>query len=181
MSYAVVLHLDPAAEEVVNSVWSALSAASLGRSPAESGVRPHVTLASAEHIDQRALESATAVFAASLPSLRVTLSSIGLFNTEEGVLFFGVTVNQALLNAHAEYGRIFGHHARQPQAYFRAGTWVPHCTLATELQPARLGDALAVVRRTPLPLYATAHELALYHVPTGPVEILSVFQIGRPA
>jgi hypothetical protein len=29
---------------------------------------------------------------------------------------------------------------------------VPHCTLATDLEPDRLGDALAIAARVPLPL-----------------------------
>jgi 2'-5' RNA ligase len=32
------------------------------------------------------------------------------------------------------------------------GTWVPHCTLATDLEANRFGDALAIAKRTPLPL-----------------------------
>jgi len=181
MSYAVILHLDPAAEAAVYDVWSALATTGLEIAMLDNGVRPHVTLASADHIERHALETASATFAATLQPIRLTLSSVGVFGTAEGVLFYGVTPSHGLLDAHAEYGRVFARHSRHPHAYFRAGAWVPHCTLAMGLEPGQLADALAVAWRAPLPIYATAHEMALVHVPAGPIEILNLFQIGRPA
>ncbi len=144
------------------------------------GVRPHVTLADSDHVDLHALEAATATFAASTLPFRLTLSSVGLFSTAEGVLFFGVTVSRALLEMHAEYSRIFSYHARQPNAYYRLGAWVPHVTLAMGLPEAQVSEALAIVRRVPLPIHGSVPELSLVRVPDdGPVETLGVFQLGR--
>src|SRR5206468_4499682 len=36
--------------------------------------------------------------------------------------------------------------------HYRPGAWVPHCTLATDLEPHRFGDALAIAARSPMPL-----------------------------
>lgn len=181
MSYATVLHFDPATEDAVYAVWDALAGV-VDRPMGDAGIRPHITLADSDHVDQRALAAATATFAASTLPFRVALSSVGLFSTDEGVLFFGVTVSRALLELHAEYSRIFGYHARQPNAYYRLGAWVPHVTLAMGLREARIGEALAVVRRAPLPIHGFAHEMAMVRVPDdGPVETLSVFQLGAPA
>ncbi len=95
MSYATILHFDPATEDVVYALWDAL-AGLVERPLRDSGVRPHVTLANGDHIDQSALLAATATFAASARPFRLVLSSIGLFATDEGVLFLGVTVSRAL-------------------------------------------------------------------------------------
>lgn len=180
MSYATVLHFDPATEDAVYALWDEL-AGIVDRPMRDIGVRPHITLADSDHIDQHALETATATFAASTLPFRVALSNVGLFSTAEGVLFFGVTVSRALLELHAEYSRIFGRHARQPNTYYRLGAWVPHVTLAMGLAEAQIGEALAIARRAALPIHGTVHEMSLVRVPDGPVETLGLFQLGKGA
>jgi 2'-5' RNA ligase len=180
MSFATVLHFDPATEDAVYAVWDALEAV-VDRPMRDLAVRPHITLASSEHIDQRALAGATATFAPSTLPFRVGLSSVGLFSTAEGVLFFGVTVSRALLELHAEYSRIFGYHARQSNAYYRLGAWVPHVTLAMGLAAAQIGEALAIARRAPLPIHGMVNEMSIVRVPDGPVETLGLFQLGKGA
>jgi len=100
MSYATVLFFDPAMEDAVYTVWDALETV-VDQPMRASGIRPHVTLTSGDHIDEGALAAALATFAASTQPFRLTLSSVGLFATGEGVLFFGVTVSRALLELHA--------------------------------------------------------------------------------
>ena len=181
MSYATILHFDPATEDAVYAVWDALSGV-VARPMGEIGVRPHVTLADSDHVDLSALEAATATFAASTLPFRLTLSSVGLFSTDEGVLFFGVTVSRALLELHAEYSRIFGYHARQPNAYYRLGAWVPHVTLAMGLAEAQVSEALAIARRVPLPIHGSVPEMSIVRVPgDGPVETVGLYQLGRRA
>ena len=179
MSYATVLHFDPATEDAVYAIWDALAGLA-ARSMGDSGIQPHVTLADSEHVDLHALEAATATFAASTLPFRLALSSVGLFSTDEGVLFFGVTVSRALLELHAEYSRIFGYHARQPNAYYRLGAWVPHVTLAMGLAEAQVSEALAIVRRVPLPIHGSVPELAIVRVPgDSPVETVGLFKLGQ--
>ena len=177
MSYATVLHFDPATEDAVYAVWDELAGV-VDRPMRDIGVRPHITLADSDHVDLPALEAATATFAASALPFRLTLSSVGLFSTAEGVLFFGVTVSRALLELHAEYSRIFGRHARQSSAYYRLGAWVPHVTLAMGLTEGQIGEALAIARRVPLPLLGSVPEMSLVRVPDGPVETVGLFQLG---
>lgn len=181
MAITVEMRLGPEVEAAVIQVWEALARSGMNRSMLDSGARPHVTLAISDRVDLAALEGATMAFAASLLPVRLTLSSVGLFATAEGVMFFGVTVTHSLLEAHAEFSRIFAAHARQPYAYYRPGTWVPHCTLAAGLAEEQVGDAVAIARRQALPLYGTAHELALTEVGDFTARTLTVFQIGRPA
>ncbi len=180
MSYATVLYFDPATEDAVFRVWDALNAV-VDQPMRDLGIRPHITLTSGEQIDQDALEPALATFAASTYPFRLTLSSVGLFATGEGVLFFGVTVSRALLELHAEYSRVFGRYVRQENTYYRLGAWTPHCTLAMGLQPQQVGEAVAIALRAPLPLHGNVAEIALVRVPYGPVETLGLFQLGARA
>jgi len=181
MAFVVEMHWGPETEEAVFDTWQALAAMGVDRSMLDSGARPHVTLAISDHVDQHGLAEATAAFAAMLQPVRLTLSSIGLFPTAEGVLFYGVTVTHALLELHDAYSRVFAAHARQPYAYYRPGTWVPHCTLAIGLTLDQVGGALGIIRQRALPLYGMAHELGLIEVEGGLARTLALFQIGRPA
>jgi 2'-5' RNA ligase len=181
MPYGVELYLDQDAESAIRQTWEAIAAAGLDSYMLDSNVRPHVSLAISDHIDQHDLIKTTADFAASLQPIRLTLASIGSFPTAEGVLFYGVTVNHVLLEVHAEYSRIFNHYARQPYAYYRVGTWVPHCTLAIGLSPEQMASAQEIARRTPLPIYSTTYEMGLVHATAGATESLAVFRLGKPA
>jgi len=43
----------------------------------------------------------------------------------------------------------------------RSGAWVPHCTLATDLEPHQFGSALAIAARVPLPLECRLVEVGI--------------------
>lgn len=179
MAFGVMLTLDPVTDMVVRGVWSALADAGVDRSMLDGGVPPHVTLTLGEHVNLAELQSAMAGFAATTQSFRITLSSLGTFPTAEGVLFFGVTVTQTLLEVHAEFSRIFSRFARQPNAYYRMGTWVPHCTLAMGLGPDGLLAATEIARRTQLPVFGNAVRLGLVEVGAIQPRELASFHLGR--
>lgn len=180
MPFVVELYLDPSTEASVRETWEAIAAAGLDSSMLKSGARPHVSLAISDHIDQAELIRATADFAASLSPFRLTLASIGSFPTAESVLFYGVTVTHTLLEVHAEYNRIFSRYARQPYAYYRVGTWVPHCTLASNLTSDQMTTALEIVRTISLPLYSTTYEMGLSHASSEAVDLIAQFRLGKP-
>lgn len=179
MAFGVMLTLDPDSDTLVRGVWLALADAGVDRSMLDGGVPPHVTLSLGEHVNLAGLQSAMAGFASSTQPFRITLSSLGTFPTAEGVLFFGVTVTQVLLEVHAEFSRIFSRFARQPNAYYRMGTWVPHCTLATGLGPDGLLAATQIARQTQLPVYGNAAQLSLVEVGAIQPRELASFYLGR--
>lgn len=180
MAYVVELYPDPETEDAVRATWQALAEAGISSFMLDGGYRPHVSLAISDDVNLQSLIEATAVFTASLHPFRLTLSSVGTFPTAEGVLFFGVTVTHTLLEAHAEYHRVFERFARQPYAYYRVGTWVPHCTLAIGLAQDQLGQAAQIAQQTRLPLYGLVHEMGIVRVAPDTYRSLALFQLGRP-
>lgn len=178
MSYGVVAHLDPATEERVRETMDALRDAGLTNPDAAQLYRPHVTLAFSDHIEQGGLSDAMARFAASTASVRLTLSSIGLFPTAEGVLYYGVTVTKALLDLHGSVDRVYKPFARRLIGYYSVGAWVPHVTLALHLASDRLWAAIEIAMRTQFPLFGSVHELALVRVQlNGRVELLERWRL----
>lgn len=149
MPYAYELALDPEAAAVVQRIWRELADAGIGYM-ASSGVRPHVTLGIWETLDRDRAEAELTRFAAETPPVQVTFASVGLF---PGVaVFLAATVTAELLELHAGFHRRFARSGEAPSGYYRPGRWVPHCTLATDLEPDRFADALAIAGRVRLPL-----------------------------
>ena len=45
--------------------------------------------------------------------------------------------------------------------HYRPGAWVPHCTLASDLEPQQFGSALAIAGRTSLPFECRLVEVGI--------------------
>ena len=157
MPYAVELALDAAPAAAVRRVWREMDDAGIGYM-ARSGVRPHVTFGIWDTLEPDAGAELTA-FAAETAPVRLTFASMGSF---PGVaVFLAPTVTAELLDLHAGFHRRFGSLGRGSCEHYRPGRWVPHCTLAADLEPDQLGRALAIAGRVPLPLECRLVEVGI--------------------
>ena len=174
MPYAFELALDPASAAVVRRAWRELADAGIGY-VATSGARPHVTLGIWDGLDLERAEAELARFAAETSSVQLTFASVGLF---PGVaVFLAPTVTVELLALHTAFHRRFARLGQAAWEHYRPGAWVPHCTLATDLEPDRFGDALAIAARAPLPLESGLVEVGI--VEFRPVKQLVSCALGR--
>ena len=164
MPYAVELALDPPSAAVVRRLWRELDDAEITY-VARSGARPHVTLGI---WDRERADAALAGFAAETAPIPLTFASVGLF--PRVAVFLAPTVTVELLDLHARFHRRFGRLGEGAWDHERPDGWVPHCTLATDLEPDQFGSALAIAGQAPLPL-----ECRLVEV--GVVEFRSVKQL----
>jgi 2'-5' RNA ligase len=180
MSLFVALTLEPAADLAVRRIWNALAETGINRAMLDSNCPPHVTLGDGLPTDRDALVDQLADFAASATPFPLVLSSVGSFSTAGGVLFYGVTVTRPLLELHAAFDRLFAHHVRRPNAYYRVGTWVPHCTLAMGLSAEQHAAALAVARSLSLPLVSRIAELVVGEAEQARCRMLAAYALGGP-
>jgi len=158
MPYAVELALDPTSADAVRLCWRELEAAGITWM-ARSGARPHITLGIWDTLERDAAEFAVSKLGEETTPVRLTLASVGLF---PGVaVFLAPTVTRELLDLHAGFHRRFGGLGGAAWDHYRPGTWVPHCTLATDLEPERFGDALAIAARVPLPIECRLVEIGI--------------------
>jgi len=158
MPYAIELALDATAAAVVRRVWRELEEAGITHM-ARSGARPHVSLGIWETLERVAAEGELTQFAAETAAIPFTLASVALF---PGVaVFLAPTVTARLLDLHAGFHRRFGPFGEAPWDHYRPGVWVPHCTLATDLEPPQFGAALAIAGRAPLPLECRLVEIGI--------------------
>jgi 2'-5' RNA ligase len=173
MPYAYELALDPASAAVVRRTWRELADAGIGYMAA-SGARPHVTLGIWEALDRDRAEAEVIRFAAETPAVQVRFASVGLFPAV--AVFLAVTVTAELVALHTGFHRRFADFGGGPSDHYRPGRWVPHCTLAADLEPDRFGEALAIAGRMPLPLEARLVEAGI--VAFRPVKQLVTRALG---
>jgi hypothetical protein len=105
-----------------------------------------------------------------------------VFTEPELVLFYGMTPTGRLLRVHADVARIYRRWSSTITARMQPGVWVPHCTLATQVEAGRLADAITTAATLALPRVVPRVRLAIVRFDQGRVELLRVFPWqGSPA
>lgn len=154
MSYAIELYFDHDTEAAVHHAWRGIREAGLPSPMLDAGYRPHVSFAvyDSETLDVKDIQHRLASYAGAEVSLPVNMPNIGIFPTDEGVLYLGVTPTQELIGAHADFHKRFAAYAPELRPYYQVGSWVPHCTLAFGLSSKECAAVLPLCWRVPLPL-----------------------------
>ncbi|MGB9801116.1 MAG: 2'-5' RNA ligase family protein [Thermanaerothrix sp.] len=180
MSFAVELYFDPTTDAMVRQAWDYLAEAGVSAVMRESGYRPHLTLGVSESLDLDGAGMALEGLARRYPPFALTLSSLGVFLASEATVFLGVTVTQTLLALHAEFQACIQPYAQGIWDYYRVDAWVPHCTLAFNLPPARVPEAVAIGQQIPLPIRAQVVALGITVLSPASSELLRLFPLGDP-
>ena len=178
MAYAAELFFDAATEAALIRLRDALTEVGL-MTATQNNHRPHISLGGCRDLRDaaelvRALENLAAEQTAPLP---VTLSSLGIFPGDEGVVFYGVTVTTPLLVLHRRFHGLFTAWALDWSPFYEPGCWVPHCTLAYGLEPSRLAEAVAVLQAHMSPtLSGLLTSIALVEITSGEERAVFAFK-----
>ena len=152
MAIAFTLLFDDELERVLAEATKGLFDAFGGMDLLGRRMRPHVTLGI---FDDLALDAALPVIRACLPSepQRVQLASVGAFGAPAGVVFLAPIVRPTLLDLHARVHAAVGPHASNGWPHYAPGQWVPHVTLAHDVDASDVAPILVRARDLPLPLH----------------------------
>jgi 2'-5' RNA ligase len=142
MGYAVELNLSRDGAARVVKVWESLAREGINSVMLDLGAQPHISLAVLEDLNPEALRGDLIRFAEVTPPLPVDLASAGTFPTTEGVVFLAPVVTQELLAVHSRFHSLLRERGIDSAEYYWPGKWVPHCTVAIDLAPDKLGAAL---------------------------------------
>ena len=169
MPFAITLALDDAGATHIEALWRALSAEGVSSSMLALGYGAHLTLGLFAELDAELARQVLATVAAGRRALPITFAGLGLFKGPRSVLFAGPVVTRELLDLHTAL-----HEAIRTSAHehYRIGAWVPHCTLADDLDETRALEALRAVSQRWSPFKAMASRLEL--VEFTPVRIIQV-------
>lgn len=180
MAYGVELRFDDHLADRVRDLRRALAGVgAAGFGPGGEPV-PHISLAV---YDDEAVVDASAVgerldrLARRWSPLPVTFAGLGVFPTEERVLYLAPVVTPALLEIHDRW------HAMAPEleaacrAYYLRGRWMPHCTLSMLGPLDALLGGLGRIAAEWTTLAGSLQSIALIRVP--PVETLAERPLSR--
>lgn len=167
MPIAIALTLDPVACDLISALWQRLASAGLSDRMPRLGYPPHVTLGLYEDLDPAAAKAALPALAQGFAGLTFRFHGLAVFPGAENVLWLAPLPDPALLALQADLQRAL---AAESHPHTRAGDWLPHCTLATDLSGTQLQAALGLLTPEWRPIESRAASLDLLRF--EPVELL---------
>ncbi|MEM7112767.1 MAG: 2'-5' RNA ligase family protein [Chloroflexota bacterium] len=180
MAYVFELFFAEPGETTVRQQWQALADTGVNDYMTRVGSTPHITLGGFEDdsLDESLLLEKMAQFAHNIVAFPLTLSYLGVFNTNPAVVYAGATMSLALLEAHRFFHMLFDDVGERPFAYYLPDIWVPHCTLAEQVKPTHVGNTLTHCQALALPLQTTVTHIGLVRPRTRPVAKLGVIELS---
>lgn len=170
MSYSASLWFDPNAEAQIRDVWQGLADAGLAV-PVDGPVRPHVTLAHSLNVDLELFVTALRERLEAHPTFELTFPGLGLFVSD--VLYLSTVMTDALWALHRDVAELTSEQGARSSPYYGPNRWTPHCTLALELTPQTMLEAVKACQTVPFPLTARATRVGIIENPSE-VEVLAL-------
>jgi hypothetical protein len=176
VAYAIEMFFEEHADAAVRQLWHRLTEAGLASLATRSHARhrPHVSLTVTSGIDVAHLDAVADVVADSVdqPLPRLSLSSLGTFAGDGGVLFLGAVVTAPVLALHTRVCDVMREQGLGQWSHYLPGAWIPHCTLAMGLPPAEIASAIRLLADF-RPIDAQVVEVGVTDTTTGAVTFLS--------
>jgi 2'-5' RNA ligase len=172
--FAIVLDLDDLAAAAVRQLAQRLAPEA---APAAASVPPHVTLAACRGLDVEGFQPWLAETARRTPVIATTLSSLGVFPGEVGVIFLAPTISRQLVELQLSMLSHLQELGAEIEPYWLPGQWMPHCTLATGIPQERMPTAFSLVYAALRPISATLTRLSVFAI--EPPRLLFAFDLSR--
>jgi 2'-5' RNA ligase len=172
MAQALEFFFDGEADTAVRALWQRLERAGVPSLATRSHRRhrPHVTFAlGSAFTRQTRTDLAAELSLLALPS--IWLHTLGAFPTTETQLVLIPVVDAELLAVHSAVHDVLAKKVRNPVAYYLPGSWVPHCTLAQDIDTATLAAGIAALHPVE-PVRAKIDEVGITDTVTGEVDLL---------
>jgi 2'-5' RNA ligase len=127
-----------------------------------SGLPPHLTLAefNTDRLDDVA-QSLSVLARTVLQPIPIRLASAGFFPGDPLVLYLAPIVDERLLELHRQVNGALEPHCAVFSPLYREENWVPHCTLALELDQTAFAAAVQALVACFSPLESTATQLSI--------------------
>lgn len=175
MPVAIILAFDGESTNILNHIFKKLKESKFNSYYQQ--VVPHITLTSYENIDHQEVLERLKQLSNNVNPFRIQFSSFGYFPSEESVLFLNPIVNIELLDIQQKVFELFEGFPDDNSP----DTWVPHCTLATDIPIQKIGEAIAIAKEDMImkmgaPFYADAQSICTVEFETGPLSVISTYE-----
>lgn len=160
MAFAVNIYFDQDTEALLKKYWKRLDDANLPNK-SQRAFRPHITLCIFEKINCSDCECYINEISDHFKIKKVRLDHLGIFNNGEKVLFLATAPSEMLLNMQKEIFKTVSQYAQQPWDLYHPAAWVPHCTMANDLDADGLKKALEITLGIHLPIQALVSQIGI--------------------
>lgn len=150
MSYAILLYFDTDTENTLQGLIEALANQDGIGETLPPGFRPHITLAGFEPPLPTRLMPALEDIARSRNPLSIHLMAAGVFPGDQGVVYLAPGANSHLLELHHELFHLLQEFDVITNPNFKPGIWVPHCSVAYNLDLEQACQAIHVCLSAPV-------------------------------
>ena len=158
MPYAIELYLNTESSKTIDEIRNKLILEGIN---IDQGTKPHISLGIYNEVKIEDFITELQIFSRKIKSLNVNLSSIGMFVTQEPVIYLAPTVTKELLDIHAKFHSYFEKYKNQAWDYYLPNNWVPHCTLAMNLDNDMVNRVIEICSKISLPLKAKLDRIGL--------------------
>ena len=167
-SVQAVLHIafDEETDTFFRSLWQKVKGAGIPSPLLDRGATPHLTLSFGNEVNTKRLVPALSKILEDKPAPKLVFVSLATFSNDYGVLFFAPVVTSELLALHREVEREMSRHASSTNALYKAGRWVPHCTITMKLSPEQLLEGFKLLGDVQLPISAQGTRVRLLEFPS---------------
>jgi 2'-5' RNA ligase len=177
MPIAVVLDLDATAVANVEPLWDVLEQDPELTTTRRIGAHAHLTLAVYDDLDLRRLLPRLDGFTRELQPVAIRFAGIGIFAAgSRATIYLAPIADRALLDLHDGFHREFADCLDRCIAHYRPAYWVPHLTLAQDLENAGLPPAVARLAGLMVPFAGMLDVLSV--VRYMPVERIGHYALG---
>ncbi|KPU26288.1 hypothetical protein TR13x_10765 [Caloranaerobacter sp. TR13] len=149
MPYAIELYVDTESSKTIDEICNKLASEGIS---IDKGTKPHISLAIYEDIPIESFKKELQMFSYKTKPFDITLSSVGMFVTESIVIYLAPTVTKELLGIHSEFHNSFKKYRSKAWDYYLPNRWVPHCTLAMNLNDEMVNKTINICRGLELPI-----------------------------
>lgn len=170
MPYAIVLYFDQPSETSIRTIWANLAKDAITADISNSGIRPHLTLAIYDELRCQPCEMELEKFAAQTSHLKIQADHIGVFYKPDITLFLAPTPTKRLLGFQASIHKNLSGKVTNSWKMYQPGNWVPHCTIAMDLDLEQLSKAVISSAAIQMPVNLHATQI-------GAVEFLPVSEL----
>lgn len=178
MGFAIELYFDEESDKRVRQLWQALAEGGITSRMVDIEARPHISLAVLEKGRPSTIEQGIADFARHIEPFSLQLSSVGSFPTAEGVVFLAPVVTGSLLAVHDQFHDWLLKAGLVSLDYYLPGNWVPHCTVAINLDQAQIGPTAAFCQQF-AGVYGRVHIESVGLVSFPPIVPLATFPLSK--
>jgi 2'-5' RNA ligase len=158
MNYATVLYFDQDSENKIKDYLALIKNNGIDNSFYNLGALQHISLAVYnDDVDYPELVKGLEKF--QLNKMKISFTNVGFFCSDEYAVFLNPKITCELLDVHKRYHKEFKKYIHSEKEYYLPENWVPHSTIAFEMNDDDFMKTLKIMKENFKPIDVTIEKI----------------------